>query len=83
MKVQFKYPRKIGGKVYGKGQHDLPEAHADHWFVQALIKKGDMVVLGEPMAKAGKPEAKSEDASSEEVPSQPQKGKDKSKDKSK
>jgi hypothetical protein len=54
MKVHFKFSRGIDGKIYHKGAHDLDDKLADHWFFKALVKQGDVKVLG---AEAAKPSA--------------------------
>lgn len=40
MRVVFKGPVKIDGTLYAKGAHVLPEKHADHWYVKAMIQSG-------------------------------------------
>lgn len=67
MKAKFKHPKKIDGQFYGKGEHTLPDAHADHWFVKALIKSGDIVVLGEAKAQAPSESAEKAEKSEEKA----------------
>lgn len=45
MRVQLLYPRVLGGKLYPKGQHEVPDKLKADWFVKALLKSGDMSVL--------------------------------------
>ncbi len=51
MKVHFKYPRVINAKVHLPGEHSLEDSLADHWYVKALIKSGDVSVMDEPPVK--------------------------------
>lgn len=46
MKAHFKYPRTVDGKHYAKGEHTLPDAMADHWFLKGLIESKDVTVQG-------------------------------------
>jgi len=52
MKVLFKYPREIDGKLYKPGEHDV-DVHAlsvgGKWFFEALKKCGD---IGKPVPAA-------------------------------
>ena len=43
MKVTLKCPIRIGKLRFGKGENDIPAELHDHWFVQALLKSGDMI----------------------------------------
>lgn len=45
MKVQLLYPRRLGGKLYHKGQHEIPDALKSDWFVKEMLKVGDMSIL--------------------------------------
>ena len=73
MKIHFKNGKRIvEGKHYEKGVHELPDALADHWYIKALIKDKDVVLLDQPKVE----EAQAEESESE-APSQPQKKKGK------
>lgn len=45
MQVQLKGPKKLAGKLYKKGVHELPDALLDDWFLKALLKDGDAVLV--------------------------------------
>jgi hypothetical protein len=45
MQVQFNRPATIRGVTYGKGQHAVPDDAKGDWFLEALVKDGDAVVL--------------------------------------
>ncbi len=45
MKIDLKYPRRIGGKFYAKGQHEISDSLLNDWFVKSLVKDGDLVVM--------------------------------------
>lgn len=45
MKVHFKFPRAIDGKDFSKGTHEVSDEKSNHWFLQALVKNGDAVIL--------------------------------------
>lgn len=67
MKAKFKGPRKIDGQFFGKGEHTLSEKLAGHWFVKALIKSGDIVVV-HGAVKAEAPSESAEKAEKSEKP---------------
>jgi hypothetical protein len=52
MKVNLKCPIRIGKDRFAKGENEIPESLMDHWFVQALLKSGDMSLVE---AQAGSP----------------------------
>lgn len=45
MKVSFKQPVKLGNSLYPRGEHEVPAADLNHWFIQALIKDGNASVV--------------------------------------
>lgn len=45
MQIQFNRPTTLNGVTYGKGQHAVPDADAQGWFFDALVKAGDAEVL--------------------------------------
>lgn len=63
MKVSFKFPRQLGGVIYPKGTHEVPDQFKDHWFLLAEIQNGNCAILkdGAP-AKAEKPADKKPEA---------------------
>lgn len=44
MKVQLKRVVRLGDKKYVKGMHEIPEAHCQGWYFDALKKDGDAIV---------------------------------------
>jgi hypothetical protein len=48
MRFRFKHPRKIDGKLYAPGEHDLPESLSEHPFLHGLHKAGDVEFLPDP-----------------------------------
>lgn len=56
MKVKFKYRRKLEGKTYDPGTHEVPDAVRGHWFFKAIEKAGDVAVLDSPVASPMTPE---------------------------
>jgi hypothetical protein len=52
MKVQFKFPRLINGKLHSKGQ--IGEVDPNHWYTKALIASKEVIVLDEPKVEAPK-----------------------------
>lgn len=61
MKIQLKHPRSIDGKLFAPGVHDMPDALADHWFLKALMKDGDAVLIGAPPKLPPKEDAQLKD----------------------
>ena len=45
MQILFKRPATLNKVTYGKGQHAVPDADAQGWFFDALVKAGDAEVL--------------------------------------
>lgn len=45
MKVTLKCPIRIGKVRFAKGENEIPESLQDHWFVEALLKSGDMTLV--------------------------------------
>ena len=45
MQILFKRPATLNKVTYGKGQHAVPDADAQGWFFDALVKAGDVEVL--------------------------------------
>lgn len=45
MQIQFNRPTTLNKVTYGKGQHAVPDADAQGWFFDALVKSGDAEVL--------------------------------------
>jgi hypothetical protein len=43
MKVHFKHPRVINGERFEEGHHVLSDKHKG-WFLDALVKQGDVVL---------------------------------------
>lgn len=74
MKLKLKYPRIISGKHLRPGIHDVSDGLSGHWYVKALIKNGDAVLIDRPKLpmvqeeKAEEPKVEESDKS-EEAPS--------------
>lgn len=51
MKILLKHQRKIDDIHYPAGTHDLPDSLIKHWYVNALIKDGDAVMIQENTGK--------------------------------
>lgn len=45
MHVQVNRPITLNRVTYGKGQHQIPDADAQGWFFDGLVKSGEVVVL--------------------------------------
>lgn len=45
MKAQFKRPCAIDNKEYPVGIHEIPENQTDHWYLNALIEQGDVILI--------------------------------------
>lgn len=56
MKIEFKTPCLIDGVKYEKGTHEVPESLATHWYVIAMSKDKNAIILEPP--KAVEPEKK-------------------------
>lgn len=57
MKVNLKCPIRIGKERFKMGENEIPESLKDHWFVQALLKSGDMTLVDAPAQAAELPKA--------------------------
>jgi hypothetical protein len=56
MKVKFLVPRSLDGYDYAKGEQEVPDSLAGHWYLLALIQNGDaLVVVGPAEVKPVKP----------------------------
>lgn len=56
MKALFKFNREIDGKDYKKGEHELPDSLANHWYLKALVKSGDVnLALAAPLPGPSSP----------------------------
>ena len=53
MKVTLKCPIRIGKDHFKKGENEIPDSLKDHWFVQGLLKSGDMTLVEEPVQDSG------------------------------
>lgn len=70
MQILFKRPATLNKVTYGKGQHAVPDADAQGWFFDALVKSGDAEVLrgAESPAEAQEAPAKGKRKAKEAAP---------------
>jgi hypothetical protein len=50
MKLKLAFPRLINGKMYASETFELPDEMKNHWYIQALVKSQEAVILEEPIA---------------------------------
>jgi hypothetical protein len=50
MKIHLMYSRRLAGKIYPKGTHEVPDALEHDWFFKALVKENEAkIILPEPV----------------------------------
>lgn len=45
MKAQFKRPCGIDNKEYPVGIHEIPDDQSNHWYLNALVAQGDVIII--------------------------------------